>query len=55
MEKERFEKIRLTIESFFSWRSFSLDLWPLYVIQGWYCEDKIDVRQSQLSKGCFNV
>ena len=37
-------RIVLTIKSIFSWWSFPLFSWPLYVIQGWYCKEKLDAR-----------
>ena len=39
-------RICFTNKSFFSWWSFPLFLWPCCVIQGWYCEKKLDVGHS---------
>ena len=39
-------RICLTIRSYFSRWSFPLFLWPHYVIQGWYCKEKLDVSHS---------
>ena len=40
------KRICFTNKSFFSWWSFPLFLWPWCVIQGWYCEKKLDVGHS---------
>ena len=34
------------VKSFFSWWSFPLFSWPLCVIQGCYCKEKVDVSRS---------
>ena len=39
-------RICLAIKSFFSWWSFHLFLWPQFLIQGWYCKEKLDVSHS---------
>ena len=44
-------RICLAIKSFFSWRSFPLFSWPECVIQGCYCEGKLDADHSKRSKG----
>ena len=40
------ERICLPIKSFFCWWSFPLFSWPLCVIQGWYCREKLDASHS---------
>ena len=32
----------LGLKNFFSWWSFHLFSWPWYVIQGWYCKEKLN-------------
>ena len=39
-------RIHLTIKSFFSWWSFPLFLWHSFLIQGWYCTEKLEARDS---------
>ena len=48
-------RICLTIERFLSWWSFPLFSWPLCLIQGWYCKEKLDASHSQGSKGYADV
>ena len=39
-------RICLTIKSFSGWWSFFLFSWHLFVIQGWYCKEKLDASHS---------
>ena len=39
-------RIFLSIKSFFSWWSFTLFLWPYFLIQGWYCIEKLEADHS---------
>ena len=36
-----------TTKRFFSWLSFPLFSWALYLIQGWYWKEKLDASHSQ--------
>ena len=40
----------LGLKNFFSWWSFHLFSWPWYVIQGWYCKEKLNARHSKGSE-----
>ena len=44
-------RICLTIKIFSSWWSFPFFSWHLWVIQGWYCKEKLDAGLSQGLKG----
>ena len=44
-------RICLTIRNFLNWWSFPLFLWPLHLIHGWYCEEKLEANHSQGLKG----
>ena len=46
-------RILLTIKSFLCWKSFPLFLWLVCLIQGWYCERKLDSGHSKRSKGSW--
>ena len=39
-------RICLTIKHFFTWGSFLLFSWHQYVIQWWYCKEKLDTNHS---------
>ena len=43
-------RIWLGLKNFFSWWSFHLFSWPWYVIQGWYCKEKLNARHSKGSE-----
>ena len=42
--------ICLIIKSFFGWYSLSLFSWPWFVMQEWYCKEKLDAGHSKGSK-----
>ena len=44
------KRIFLTIMSFFSLWLFPSFSWPKYVIQGWYCKEKLDASHFLGSK-----
>ena len=44
-------RICFKIQSFSCWWSFPLFSWPWCVIQGWYCEEKLDASHSYVAKG----
>ena len=44
-------RICLTIRSILNWWSFPLFSWPSYLIQGWYCEEKLETSHSWRFKG----
>ena len=44
-------RICFKIQSFSGWWSFPLFSWPWCVIQGWYCEEKLDASHSYVAKG----
>ena len=44
-------RICLKISSFLKWWSFQLFSWQLYLINGWYCKDKLKTSYSKGWKG----
>ena len=46
-------RICFIIKSLFSWWSFSLFSWPYWLIQEWYCQEKLYASHSQGWKGQY--
>ena len=41
----------LTIGSFLNWWSFPLFSWPLHLIQGWCCKEKLEANPTKMLRG----
>ena len=45
----------LTIGSFLNWWSFPLFSWPLHLIQGWCCKEKLEANPTKMLRGLRKV
>ena len=48
-------RICFTIRSFLHWRSFPFYSWHLHLIQGCYCEEKLEANHSEGFKGSLTI